>query len=269
MDVVLAQLFNGLSYGSILLLAAVGLAFSFGLMNIINMAHGEFIMTGAYTAFVLQNVFVGAFGDTGLTWYFILAVPIAFVVAALMGMALEATLIRRLYGRPLDTLLATWGVSLLLQQLALLKGFDLGKMKPNDPDFLHIWIETAKLVFADREAFYGDPDFVDVPMQTLLSDAYNDDRRKLIDLHKASLDQRPGKVEGYGGGALVKAQDPFLMGCSETGEVEITSLKLLDGLVPNRIHDRWSLLQNLDATRREFDNANAAWRRHRPGRGGS
>ncbi|HND53898.1 MAG TPA: DUF1501 domain-containing protein, partial [Pirellulaceae bacterium] len=69
------------------------------------------------------------------------------------------------------------------------------------------------------------------------------------------------KVEGYGGGALGKAQDPFLMGCSETGEVEITSLKLLDGLVPNRIHDRWSLLQNLDGARREFDNANAAWRR--------
>lgn len=118
MDVVLAQLFNGLSYGSILLLVAVGLAFSFGLMNVINMAHGEFIMTGAYTAFVAQHLFVGAFGDVGLTWYFILAVPIAFVIAGLMGMALEVTLIRRLYGRPLDTLLATWGVSLLLQQVA-------------------------------------------------------------------------------------------------------------------------------------------------------
>ncbi|MGE3857819.1 MAG: urea ABC transporter permease subunit UrtB, partial [Dehalococcoidia bacterium] len=118
MDIVLGQLFNGLSYGSILLLVAVGLAFSFGLMNVINMAHGEFIMTGAYTAFVAQHLFVRAFGDAGLAWYFVLAVPIAFVVAGLMGMALEVTLIRRLYGRPLDTLLATWGVSLLLQQLA-------------------------------------------------------------------------------------------------------------------------------------------------------
>ncbi|MFA7295588.1 MAG: urea ABC transporter permease subunit UrtB [Dehalococcoidia bacterium] len=116
MDVVLAQLFNGLSYGSILLLVAVGLAFSFGLMNVINMAHGEFIMVGAYTAFLLEQLFTAVLGPIGVDAYFLVAIPIAFVIAGAMGMLLERTLIRRLYGRPLDTLLATWGVSLLLQQ---------------------------------------------------------------------------------------------------------------------------------------------------------
>ena len=69
----------------------------------------------------------------------------------------------------------------MLQQLALLKGFDLDGLDPTEPDFIHLVVEARKLAFADREAFYGDPDFVDVPMQTLLSDAYNAERRKLID----------------------------------------------------------------------------------------
>jgi gamma-glutamyltranspeptidase/glutathione hydrolase len=84
-----------------------------------------------------------------------------------------------------------------LQQLALLKGFDLAGMDPNGAEFVHTLTECAKLAFADRESFYGDPDFVEVPMETLLSDAYNDARRKLIG-KDASLDFRPGTVEGYG-----------------------------------------------------------------------
>lgn len=118
MDVFLSQLFNGLSLGSILLLVALGLAFSFGLMNVINMAHGEFIMVGAYSAYVTQSFFTDSFGDNGLAIYFLFALPLAFIVAAILGMILERTLIRLLYGRPLDTLLATWGVSLVLQQAA-------------------------------------------------------------------------------------------------------------------------------------------------------
>ncbi len=118
MDVMLAQLFNGLSYGSILLLVAVGLAFSFGLMGVINMAHGEFIMVGAYCAYVLQLLFARLFGPLGIDVYFVLAIPFAFLTAGALGMLLERTLIRRLYGRPLDTLLATWGVGLALQQTA-------------------------------------------------------------------------------------------------------------------------------------------------------
>lgn len=118
MDVYLTQLFNGLSVGSILLLVAIGLAFSFGLMNVINMAHGEFIMVGAYCSYVMYSFFGDTFGQAGVETYFLVAIPVAFVIAAGMGMVLERLLIRRLYGRPLDTLLATWGVSLVLQQAA-------------------------------------------------------------------------------------------------------------------------------------------------------
>lgn len=85
----------------------------------------------------------------------------------------------------------------MLQQLALLSGFDLENMDPNGPEFVHIVTETAKLAFADREAFYGDPDHVEVPVETLLSDAYNDERRKLVG-SDASLDLRPGTIDGYG-----------------------------------------------------------------------
>jgi urea transport system permease protein len=103
------QLPIGLSIAAVLLLIALGLTFTFGQMGVINMAHGEFIMAGAYTAYLLQ----------GLTSQsFLIALPVAFVVAGLMGLLLEWSLIRRFYGRPLDTLLLTWGVSLVLQQLA-------------------------------------------------------------------------------------------------------------------------------------------------------
>jgi urea transport system permease protein len=108
-------LFSGVSLGSILLLAALGLAITYGLMGVINMAHGELIMIGAYTTYVVQNLFrahlPGAFD-----WYLALAVPASFAVSALVGMGLERAVIRWLYGRPLETLLATWGISLMLIQ---------------------------------------------------------------------------------------------------------------------------------------------------------
>ena len=118
MDVLLSQLFNGLSLGSVLLLVALGLAFSFGLMNVINMAHGEMIMIGAYSAFVAEEWATSILGAGGTDIAFLFALPLGFGAAALVGLVLERTLIRRLYGRPLDTLLATWGVSLVLQQCA-------------------------------------------------------------------------------------------------------------------------------------------------------
>jgi len=114
METVLNQLFVGLSIASILLLVALGLTFTFGQMNVINMAHGEFIMAGAYTTYVLQT----ALGTGAITLAFGLALPIAFLVAGTLGLILEFLVIRRLYGRPLDTLLVTWGVGLMLQQLA-------------------------------------------------------------------------------------------------------------------------------------------------------
>ncbi len=118
MEIFLSQAFNGLSVGSILLLVALGLAFSFGLMNVINMAHGELIMVGAYVAYVSQSQLDDLMGEAGLQWYFPVALIVAFFVTAALGIVLERLLIRRLYGRPLDTLLATWGVSLVLQQAA-------------------------------------------------------------------------------------------------------------------------------------------------------
>ena len=108
-------LFAGVSLGSILLLAALGLAITYGLMGVINMAHGELIMIGAYATYVVQNLFKAYFPGA-FNWYLAAAIPVAFVVAALVGMALERLVIRWLYGQPLETLLATWGISLTLMQ---------------------------------------------------------------------------------------------------------------------------------------------------------
>jgi urea transport system permease protein len=105
----------GISLGSVLLLAAIGLAITFGVMGVINMAHGEMVMLGAYTTFVVQEVIRTSFPGM-FDWSLLIALPLAFLVAALMGILIERIVIRPLYGRPLETLLATWGVSLILQQ---------------------------------------------------------------------------------------------------------------------------------------------------------
>jgi urea transport system permease protein len=126
-------LFRGVSSGSVLLVVAIGLAITFGLMGIINMAHGEFIAVGAYTTYVVQNVFASGlrlspFGQsfeipglgltgTGMSLYFVAALPLSFLVAAFVGILLERSVIQFLYRRPLESLLATWGVSLVMQQL--------------------------------------------------------------------------------------------------------------------------------------------------------
>jgi len=112
----LGAIFSGISLGSILLLVALGLAITYGLMGVINMAHGELMMIGAYATYVVQGLFQkylpGAFD-----WYLLASVPVAFMASALVGAALERSVIRFLYGRPLETLLATWGISLMLMQL--------------------------------------------------------------------------------------------------------------------------------------------------------
>ena len=112
----LGAAFTGISLGSILLLAALGLAITYGLMGVINMAHGELIMIGAYATYMVQGAFrqylPGAFD-----WYLIAAIPVAFAASAAVGAIMERSVIRWLYGRPLETLLATWGISLMLMQL--------------------------------------------------------------------------------------------------------------------------------------------------------
>ena len=108
-------LFNGVSIGAVLLIVALGLAVVFGLMGVINLAHGELMMLGAYTTYVVQNGFK-LLGDPVAGLYIWAAIPLSFLVAALVGLGLERSVIRYLYGRPLETLLATWGVSLILRQ---------------------------------------------------------------------------------------------------------------------------------------------------------
>jgi urea transport system permease protein len=142
--------FRGLSLGSVLLVVAIGLAITFGLMGIINMAHGEFIAIGAYTTYIIQNVFAAGlklspFGmsisipgmnlESGANLYFAAALPASFLAAALVGLLLERSVIRFLYRRPLESLLATWGISLVLQQLFRLI-FGASNVQVSSPDWL-------------------------------------------------------------------------------------------------------------------------------------
>jgi urea transport system permease protein len=115
---VIETIFRGISLSSILLIMSLGLAIVFGLMGVINMAHGELMMVGAYATFVTQQCFTAWFSSDVFDWYFPVALPVSFLAAAGSGFLLEATVIRFLYGRPLETMLATWGVSLVLMQAA-------------------------------------------------------------------------------------------------------------------------------------------------------
>ncbi|GAB6012059.1 urea ABC transporter permease subunit UrtB [Viscerimonas tarda] len=112
------NIFSGLSLGSILLLVALGLSIIYGLAGIINMSHGEFIMIGAYTTYCVQQFFINNLPQAWLDMAFFLSLPISFIVAALFGLAIERLIIRHLYSKPLESLLATWGISLILIQIA-------------------------------------------------------------------------------------------------------------------------------------------------------
>ena len=135
----IANLFYGLSLGSVLLLAALGLAITFGLMGVINMAHGEMLMIGAYATFVVQNLFV-KYLPGFFDWYLIVAIPVAFLASAIVGIILERGIIRHLYGRPLETLLATWGISLVLIQTVRLT-FGAQNVEVANPFYLSGGIE--------------------------------------------------------------------------------------------------------------------------------
>ena len=161
-------LFRGLSLGSILLVVALGLAITFGLMGVINMAHGELIAVGAYTCYVVENVFgsgltLSPFGfsfhipglnSTGWFFqtYFLFAIPAAFIMAALVGMVLEVTVIRFLYRRPLESLLATWGVSLILQQLFHLV-FGAANVQVDSPTYLSGNITVSDVILGYNRLF--------------------------------------------------------------------------------------------------------------------
>ena len=130
-------LFRGLSLGSVLLLVSYGLAITFGQMGVINMAHGEFIAIGGYTTYIVQNIFAAAFGESSAaySYYFIAAIPLAFLVSAIVGAVLEKGMIQFLYKRPLESLLATWGISMVFQQMFRLY-FGAANVSVSSPEWL-------------------------------------------------------------------------------------------------------------------------------------
>jgi urea transport system permease protein len=129
--------FRGFSTGSVLLIVSFGLAITFGLMGIINMAHGEFVAIGGYTTYMVQNFFIDQWGasSTAFGWYFVVSLPVSFVVAAGIGLLLEKSVIRFLYRRPLESLLCTWGISMIMQQGFRLI-FGAANVQVNNPTWL-------------------------------------------------------------------------------------------------------------------------------------
>ena len=145
-------LFNGISLSSILLLAALGLSITFGLMRVINMAHGEFIMIGAYSTFLVQNFFIRFLPAHVFDLYYPVAILVSFFVSAGFGAALEQLVIKRLYGRETDSLLATWGVSLVLQQLAR-SVFGAPNVNVSAPSVLNGNFEVAGVIMTYKRLF--------------------------------------------------------------------------------------------------------------------
>jgi urea transport system permease protein len=148
------RIFAGLSLGSILMLAAIGLAITYGLLGVINMAHGEMIMIGAYATYATQSAF-RSLGPEAFGWYPVVALPVAFLAAASVGLLVERTVIRWLYGRPLETLLATWGVSLILIQ-AVRQLFGPQNVEIENPAWLSGGVQFGALVLPyNRIAIIG------------------------------------------------------------------------------------------------------------------
>lgn len=144
--------FNGLSLSSIILLTSLGLSITFGLMRVINMAHGEFIMIGAYTTYLVQNLFIRFLPETVFDIYYIAAIFVSFGVTFLFGIVLERLVISRLYGREMDSLLATWGISLILQQGARTI-FGTQGVLVKSPSFLNGGISVGGMVFSYNRLF--------------------------------------------------------------------------------------------------------------------
>lgn len=145
-------MFNGVSLSSIILLTSLGLAITFGLMRVINMAHGEFVMIGAYTTYVVQQIFVKYCPVSIRDVYYFVAIPAAFGVTFILGSLLEKFIISRLYGREIDSLLATWGISLILQQAAR-SIFGTQGVNVTAPSFLNGGIKIGGCTFSYNRLF--------------------------------------------------------------------------------------------------------------------
>ena len=145
------NMFRGVSYGSVLILIALGLAITFGLMGVINMAHGELMMIGAYTTYEVQMIF-GHSPDNPVDHYYLVALPLAFLSAAIVGLIMESLVVRHLYNRPLESLLATWGVGLILiQVIRIIYGDNIGV---NSPTWARGGYEISQISFCHM------PDFI-------------------------------------------------------------------------------------------------------------
>jgi urea transport system permease protein len=139
----IGTVFSGLSLGSILVLMALGLSIIFGLMGVINMAHGELMMIGAYSTYITQQVFVRYMPEHAFDYYFLVAIPVSFLVAGGIGYLIEITVVRFLYGRPLETLLATWGVSeILIQAVRITFGDNIAVNSPS-------WLQGGMEILPD------------------------------------------------------------------------------------------------------------------------
>lgn len=144
--------FNGLSLSSIILLTSLGLAITFGLMRVINMAHGEFLMIGAYMTYVVQNIFEKCFPKSIFSLYYFAAIIVAFAVTFLLGALMERFIISKLYGREIDSLLATWGISIILQQAAR-SIFGMQGVNVKAPSFLNGGMELGGCTFSYNRLF--------------------------------------------------------------------------------------------------------------------
>lgn len=152
MSTICNVLFSGISLSSILLLAALGLSITFGLMRVINMAHGEFLMIGAYTTYVIQNLFAKHLPDGAFDLYFLVSLVASFAIAFAFGLLLERLVICHLYGRETDSLLATWGISLILQQAAR-SIFGAANVNVTAPSFLNGNIDIAGVTLTYKRLF--------------------------------------------------------------------------------------------------------------------
>ena len=207
---VVGWVFGGLSLGSILLLAALGLAITFGLMGVINMAHGELLMIGAYATYVVQTLFrthiPGAFD-----WYLAAAAPVAFFAAGLVGLVLEMTVVRALYGRPLETLLATWGVSLLLIQSVRLV-FGAQNVEVANPRWMSggISVMSGLVIPYNRIAILGFAALVLAVVWLLLT-------RTRLGLYVRAVMQNRGMASGCGVATPVVDRLAFALGSGIAG----------------------------------------------------
>jgi urea transport system permease protein len=150
----MGNFFRGLSLGSVLLIVSFGLAITFGLMGIINMAHGEFVAIGGYTTYLVQNLFISLWGieSHAFGWYFVISLPVSFVIAAVIGLGLEKSVIRFLYRRPLESLLCTWGLSMVMQQAFRLI-FGAANVQVNNPTWLMGSTSLGGLTMSDTRLF--------------------------------------------------------------------------------------------------------------------